>query len=589
MIKFLKNFIKKVVLNTFSILLSILIIPVIISAIIYLINSKSKPKIVENSVLKIDLQGHVVEKPLTFFEELLAYEKDSKSKIYLWSILDSIKYAKTDNKISALYIKIEHLSIGWAQIEELKNAIEEFRKNGKLVVIYSDSYTQKSSMLATAADHIVLHPEGNFSLEGLSIVVTFYKTLLDKLEIKPEIFRVGTHKSAIEPFILSAMSTENKAQLQCLLDDIYNVFLIAMSKYTGLPVVKINEFADKLELWNPQKSLDSKFITKLGYIVDAENLLKEKLNIKTSEKINYVDTEDYASQIPKSKKKDKIAILVVEGEITTGQSTKNSIGSDTLIKTIRKIKEDESIKAVVLRINSPGGSALASDSVWKELKELSSKKPIVASMSNIAASGGYYIATACTKIVAYSTTITGSIGVFGLFFDTHLLLKNKLGIVTDVVKTNSHADMGTNAGRSLTEYEKNIIQSQVEKIYKTFIQRVADNRKLLTEEVEKIASGRVWSGSMAHRHNLIDEIGTINTAIEIATKLGGLESMNCSIVYYPYKSTNIWEELFSNAKISLFLLQNCNNEEALLASFYAKYLLDNQGIQMKMPYTLDIN
>lgn len=563
------------------------IVPLIVITIVAFFGSKSSKKISDNSVLTIDLQGEIVEKPLSYFEELWSHERDAKSKTCLWDILESINHAKTDSRISSIYLLLGSAKIGWAQAEEIKSALENFKKSGKTIIAYSESYTHKTYLLATVADHIVLHPEGDFTLQGLSAVTTFYKPLLDKLEIHPQVFRVGDYKSAIEPFICTQMSKESKEQLDLLLNNIYNRFLTTVSTYLDTTTSAVNNMAETLCINSPEEALYRKLITRLGYKCDVETMIKALL--PSTENVNYVDFISYRSQTKKSKKENKIAVLIAEGEITLGHSTTNSIGSETFVRMIRKIKEDDSIKAVVLRINSPGGSALASDIIWSELLALQAKKPIVASMSNVAASGGYYIAAACNHIVAYPTTITGSIGVFGLFFDAHLLLKNKLGIVTDVIKTNSHADMLNNMGRPLSEYEKGVIQKQVEKVYAKFISVVSEGRKLKIENVYKIASGRVWSGIMALEHKLVDELGTFNSAIATAAKLAKLENEDYTVIYCQKKSITDWDQNLYDAKCMMYIMQNLNNQEELINTICTQTLMNTQGIQSKMPYSLTIN
>jgi protease-4 len=583
------KFIKQIILNVISIILTMIIVPIIVLAIVAFVGSKSNKKILNNSVLTIDLQGEIVEKPLSYFEELWSHERDARSKICLWEIIEAINHARTDNRISSIYILLGTTKIGWAQIEEIRSALENFKKSGKTILAYSDSYTHKTYMLSTVADHIILHPEGDFTLQGLSIVTTFYKPFLDKLEIHPQVFRVGQYKSAVEPFICTQMSKESREQLDLLLNNIYSTFLKTVSGYLNTTTSVVNNMAETLSVTSPQKAKDLKLVTQLGYNYDVDYMLKVLLHIPDSESVNYVDLISYNTQTKKSKKDNKIAVLIAEGEITLGHSTSNSIGSESFVRMIRKVKNDDSVKAVILRINSPGGSALASNTIWKELKELQKKKPLVASMSNVAASGGYYIATACEQIVGYPTTITGSIGAFGLFFDTHLLLKNKLGIVTDVAKTNSYADLFSNIGRPLTDYEKGIIQKNLEKVYDTFLLIVSEGRKLKIEDVQKISSGRVWSGSMALEHKLLDELGTFSSAVAIAASLAKLEVEDCQIIYCPKKSITDWDQNLYDVKFVIHIMKNLTDQKELINAICTQPIMNIQGIQSKMPYALSID
>lgn len=588
MLEFLKKIVKQAIINIVSMIISMVVLFFVISLALGFFDSSAKQKISDSSILKLDLQGEIVEKPLSFFAELLSKKRDSDSKTCIWDILSTINHAKSDARIKAVYIIVDHLKAGWAQVEEIRHALEEFKKSGKEIHIYSSAYTHKTYFLATLADKIYLHPEGDFQLQGLSVVSTFYKPLLDKLEVQPQVFRVGSYKSAVEPFIGTQLSKESREQLDSLLQDIYKKFLTSVSDYLSASnnkktIQDINAWAEALAIETPVKAVEEKLVTKLQYKDDVENAMKEQFGPDAK----FVSFTEYKSQVKSSKRDKKIAVLVAEGEINTGHSANGLVGAASFAKLIKKIKEDDSIKAVVLRINSPGGSALASDDIWKELKELQKKKPIVASMSNIAASGGYYIATACNKIIAHHTTITGSIGVFGIVFDAHLLLKNKIGIVTDVVKTNAHADMFYNMGRSFNEYEKNIIQQHVERTYRTFVQRVVDGRKMPTKEVEKVAQGRVWSGHMALVHKLVDDLGGIDKAITTAAQLAGLGDYE--VVYKPQQSFGNWEESVYDAKCALSLIQNFTaSRERLLEDLTLQRLASLQGVQARLPYGIEI-
>jgi protease-4 len=516
------------------------------------------------------------------------FKGEQEQVIDLLALKDVIKHAAVDSNIQGIYLEANALKAGWASLEEIRNALLSFQKSGKFIVAYGEHYTQKTYYLASLADDIVLHPEGMFPLRGLSQTVFFYKALLDQLEVAPQVFRVGEYKSAVEPFIRQDMSQASKHQSSELLNAIYDHFLANIAIARGLKKTSIRAMADALLVVMPRDACCAKLVSQVGHFDDAESLIKTKLSLAREASINYVSFNKYAllkKTLQSSKK--QIAVLIAEGNIVDGFGAPGTIGSKDLASSLRTIREDDSIQAVVLRINSPGGSALAADVLWKELILTKARKPVVASMSDVAASGGYYLASACTHILAHPTTITGSIGIFGLFFDIHALLSNKLGITTDAVKTGSSADLFENPGRPLNNHEKTMIQKVVDKGYNTFLERVAAGRQVNKQAVARVAGGRVWTGKMAQEKGLVDELGGLETAIQVAAKLAAIGD-EYAVSYWPRPQT-LPEQVLSGWK-------NHVSSETVLSTLQANFpvfkhmqeLIDMTGIQARLPYIIEI-
>ncbi len=546
----------------------------------------SKPKITDKTVLHIALRGKVVEYIPDTLKQF--FQGEQEKVIDLMALKDAIRHAQEDKNIRGIYLEVDALRVGWASLEEIRSALLSFQKTGKFIVAYGEHYTQKTYYLASLADDIVLHPESIFPLRGLSQTVFFYKALLDQLEVAPQVFRVGKYKSAVEPFIRQDMSQESKRQSGRLLSAIYGHFLDKIATARGLDKVSIQAIADSLSVIIPRDACQAKLVSQVGHFDDAEALIKTRLSLAQEASINYVPFDKYASftKPPESSKK-QIAVLVAEGTIVEGAGAPGTVGSKDLAASLRAIRKDKSIKAVVLRINSPGGSALAADVLWKELILTKAQKPVVASMSDVAASGGYYLAAACDRILAYPTTITGSIGIFGLFFDVHALLSNKLGITTDVVKMGGSADLFENPGRPLNGHEKAIIQKVVDKGYNTFLDRVADGRKIEKEIIVRVAGGRVWTGQKAQEKGLVDELGGLEAAVQAAAKLSGIAD-EFSVSYWP-KSRTLSEQIASSWRSHI-------GNEATLRTLQKTFptlkplqeLINMTGIQARLPYRVEI-
>ena len=586
----MKSFFKNVLSTIVGVVLSVVVVVLlfigIISIAISTLDSDKETKVKANSILKITLSRPIVERASDNpFENLSITNMDPETEIEFKSILDNIEKAKTDDRIKGIYLNVPWVNAGLSQTEEIRNKLLDFKKSGKFIISYAEYYSQMGYYLSSVADELYLNPKGIFELKGFSAQIMFYKGLLEKLDIEAQVIRHGKFKSAIEPFILDKMSKENREQISLLLTTISDNILDSIASQRGLTLSRVEELADNLELNTATKCLENNFVDALIYQDELENKLKSKLGEEA--KLQLISLTKYNNaKVEKQGKisRDKIAIIYATGEINSGKGDLKSIGSVTTAKAIKEAREDERIKAIVLRVNSPGGSALASDVIWRETILAKAEKPLVISMGDLAASGGYYIACAADTIVANPTTITGSIGVFGLIPNLQHFYKNKLGITIDTVNTHKHADMGVN--RALTAFEKAKIQESIEEIYATFIGHVAEGRNMSTAAVDDIAQGRVWTGYDAKRLGLVDVLGGLETAIDIAAHLAKLDDYR--IVSLPKKE----------APLEIFIKEITGGETNYIAKFLgvnSKYikpiesLLKGEKIQTRMPFILEIN
>ncbi len=503
-------------------------------------SGEDKTEVESKSVLILDLNEPILEQGKE--NSLAALSGGESSVTGLNDILASIKEAKSDDRIKGIYIKTGICSNGWATLKEVKEALEDFKSSNKFILSYGEVSDQKSFYIASAGDKVFLNPSGILEFKGLAITGTFYKGTLDKLGVTSEAFHCGKFKGAYEPFKLDKFSDPNRYQLSVLLNDIYAEFLQSISRKTSLDTGTLAKMANDGTIKFPADALKNKFVDALIFSDSVEAILKNKLEIKKDDKIHFISPSEYAKSIShSSKSKDKIAVLYAEGEIHDGEGT-DGIYSKTFTQNIRKIANDDHIKAVVLRINSPGGSALASEIIYHELMQLKAKKPIVISMGNYAASGGYYIACAGDSIFAENTTLTGSIGVVGVLFNIDAMMKDKLGVTFDHVKTSQYADF-PNMTRPMSELERGWIQAYLDSTYIMFKTRVSTARRLSMEKVEELAQGHVYSGKLAKELQLVDRFGDKETALQCAAKLANLKDYK--IAEYP-KQVDKLEEILSS-------------------------------------------
>ncbi len=589
----MKQFFKTVFASLLGTLLAsvifVFLIIGMIGAIAAISGSDKEVEVKENSILVVKFEGPITDRSSKNPFQNLGAMFSKEQAIGLDDILNNIEKAKEDENIKGIYMEITSVPAGIAMVEEIRTKLLEFKNTGKFILAYSEYYTQGAYYLASVADKIYLNPQGAIDFKGLISDLMFFKNALAKLEVEPKIIRHGKFKSAIEPFILEKMSDENREQTMTYIGSIWNHMVEGISKSRNISAEELNKIADEMLLQKAEDAVKYKFADQLAYKDEILEILKEKTEAKAVDKINSVSIADYTNAKEKKKKdftKDKIAVIYAVGEIDGGEGDDEKIGSERISKAIREARLDEKVKAIVLRVNSPGGSALASEVMWREVVLAKQAKPVIVSMGNVAASGGYYISCAADTIVAEPNTITGSIGVFGVLFNAQGFMNNKIGITFDTVKTNMHADIGS-INRPLMASERDIIQKSVEHVYDVFITRVAEGRNLTKEQVDEIGQGRVWSGVDAKRIGLVDVLGGLETAIEIAAQKAGLE--NYKLLSLP-KQKDPLEELFSKGTSGV--------EEAMVKHFLgenAKYYmtLDRlkrySGIQARMPYEVEIH
>jgi len=587
----MKSFLKYTLATITGIVISSFVIFFIVLAVISaIISSTDKPfEAKENSILHIKLNQEIndrsSENPMDNFD--FNTFKPIK-KLGLNDILDNIEKAKDDDKIKGIYLDLRIVATGYASTEEIREALLKFKESGKFIIAYSDIYTQKAYYLATVADSIFLNPAGMIDLSGLSKRVLFYKGTFDKLNIKPQIIRHGEYKSYVEPFMLKKMSEENKEQTMEYIGDIWNFMLKGISSKRKISIEQLNKIADELtSIFDVEKSLELNIVDGLKYEDEVLKTLKNLSGISQDKEIRAVSLNKYDG-VPKKRKgkglaKNKIALIYAEGDINIGEGDENTIGSDEFSKVIRKARKDSTIKAVVLRVNSPGGSMLASEIIRREVELLSKTKPVVASMGNVAASGGYYILCNADTIIASQNTITGSIGVLAILYNAKSFFDNKIGITSDIVKTNDKSDLGT-IFRPLTAVEKTMLLNYVKKAYDEFTGYVSEGRNMTKEEVDKIARGRVWSGEDALKIGLIDGFGGMKKAIEIAVEMANLD--NYRIINLPKQEDPLeilMKDLTGDAKIKLLKSELGENYK-----YYKEFknLIHFQGLQARMPFEL---
>lgn len=585
------NFLKRLVRSVLTMVISFFIIFFVVIGIIVSSSSDAEETTIKNnSVLKINFKGQIIDRgnDEIDIENII---NQSEAKVGLNNILSSIEKAKKDDRIKGIYLNVENISASIATLEEIRNKLKEFKDStNKFILSYSEVYGQSAYYISSVADEIYLHPQGMLELKGLAYQGMFFKNTLEKLEIEAQIIRHGKFKSAVEPFMLEKMSKSNRMQVSRFLTSLWGDLTKGMSEGRSLSQKEINSMAQNLLIQEADQALQYNLVDKLAFKDELVDSLKSKLNLTKDQKINFVSLNKYKDVSVKDKKtkysKNKIAVIYATGEINGGEGSPESIGSEGLSKTIREAREDKNVKAIVLRVNSPGGSALASETILREMDLAKKAKPVIVSMGDVAASGGYYIACQADTIVANPTTITGSIGVFGVLMNAKEMMNNKLGITIDTVKTNKHADIGT-IFRPLTRIERQIIQNSVENVYNTFISRVSLGRNLSKEYIDSVGQGRVWTGRDALELGLVDVLGGLETAIEISSNMADLQDYR--IVNLPKQKDPIE-----------VLLQDLMGEEVRssivkkeLGDFYDTYMeLKNinsmDQIQMRMPQTFEI-
>ena len=546
----------------------------------------------KNSVIELDLSkvsldyaGKTNYKDFNYFEA----HHDGVT-----DILNAIEAAKTDEKIKGISILNNQSQLGLAQSKAVRDKLEEFKKSGKFVYAYANYYTQGEYYLNSVADQLYLNPMGEVDFKGLSSEIIYMKDLQEKSGVKMEVIRHGKYKSAVEPFLAQEMSPENREQMTVLLNSVWNTIVADISKSRKLSIAQLNAIANTLGARTPELALANKLVDKVAYEDEYHDMIRAKLKVDKKEKYDIVSITDYAkkasSTVEDYSKNDIIAVIYAQGEIAGGEGDVNVIGEGSIKRSLQEAREDKDVKAIVLRVNSPGGSALTSELIWREIEITKKVKPVVVSMGNYAASGGYYIAANADRIFAEPNTITGSIGVFGMLPNMNQLGKN-IGINAEQVKTHENAS-GYSVFEPIDENFKGFVLESIEKTYATFLKRVADGRKMTTAQVDAIAQGRVWTGVDAHKLGLVDEIGGLDAAIKYAAKLGKTSSYRTE--NYPEYEKSFEDMLANFTGMAMFktkeqLLKEQLGEEGFQMLEQIKRVKSRKGIQAIMPYEIQIH
>ena len=583
----MKDFLKFTLATVVGIILSSIVI-FFIGAIIFfgvVASSEKEVKVKPNSVMFLDLNGKLEER--TEDNPFKQFVGEDFSTYGLDDILSSIKKAKENEDIKGIYIQAKALGASYASLQEIRNALVDFKKSGKFIVAYSDNYTQKLYYLSSVADKILLNPKGVIEWKGLAAEPMFYKDLLKKIGVEMQIFRVGTYKSAVEPFIATEMSPANREQVSEYIGSIWNQILTDVSTSRKLSKDSLNAYADRMLMFYPsEKSVKCGLADSLIYKSGVRDYLKKLTKTDKDDDLAVLNLDDMINvkrNVPKDKSGNAIAVYYAFGSID--ESTDEGIVSDKVVKDLRELRENKDIKAVVLRVNSPGGSAFGSEQIWNEVKALKKEKTVVVSMGDYAASGGYYISCAADCIVAEPTTLTGSIGIFGMFPNVKGLT-DKIGLSFDVVKTNKFSDLGA-TGRGLNTDEQALIQMTINNGYDTFLSRCAEGRKMSKANIAKIAEGRVWTGERAKKIGLVDELGGLDKAIEIAAKKVKLKEY--TVLSYPEKKdffSTIFKEKPTHYIESKLMESNFGELYQGFGMIKEAQKLDN--LQARVPFDINI-
>ncbi|WP_118196914.1 signal peptide peptidase SppA [Albibacterium indicum] len=586
----MKSFFKSVLATLVGIIIAFFLIIIITFGIMGAWVSSVSDKTVEisdNTVLHISLNYPIEERTNKNNFQAYRFADMFSENIGLNDILTRIKYAKTDDKIKGIYLDMSMMGASFATLQEIRDALIDFKSSGKFILSYSEYYSQGTYYLASTADNVYLNPEGIIDFSGLSSQSVFFKHTLEKLGIEAQVIKVGTYKSAVEPFILDKMSPANREQVTSFLGSIYTNYLDEIAASRDISADSLFQIANELKIETADDAVTYGLVDATKYKDEVLAELKSLLNLEEKDKIKSVSIEKYVVKDPSQSgtSRDRIAVVYAVGDIVSGEGSDKQIGSEKISRAIRTAREDDKVKAVVLRVNSPGGSALASDVIWREVELTKATKPIIVSMGDLAASGGYYISTAADSIFAQPNTITGSIGVFGIIPNMQGFFNDKLGVTFDVVKTGEFSDLGS-INRPLTAQEEAIIQRSVNQIYDTFTQKVADGRNKKQSYIDSIGQGRVWSGSQALELGLVDKLGGIDDAIVAAASKAELDEYK--IVTYPAIS-DPFESLLGNSKDRIsqwFLKQELGSAYPVYQQ--AKGTLEQTGIQARLPYTITI-
>jgi protease-4 len=593
----MKQFFKFVFATLVGIILAGVILIVIIIGIVVAARGDKHVEIDSDSVLHITFTKDIPERtPYNPLAGLDFLGLDGDKNLGLNDILANIKRAKTDENIKGIFLDQSYMLSGQATTEEIRDALIDFKKSGKFIIAYSEVYTQGFYYLASVADKVYINPKGLFEFSGFNSQITFFKGALDKLGIQAQIIKVGTYKSAVEPFVLSKMSDANRMQVNSYLGSLYNYFLTGISSSRKISKDSLFNIANNLKIQLPEDALKYKLVDGLKYKDEVLDELKERTGINSKKNLHKVEMSDYATgntstnedEDGKKAIKNQIAIVYASGEINGGEGDDNTIGSEKISSALRKVRLDDNVKAVVLRVNSPGGSSLASDVIWREVMLTKKVKPIIVSMGDLAASGGYYISCAADSIIAEPNTLTGSIGIFAIVPNLQKLFNDKLGITFDGVKTGKYADLG-DLSRPLSAEERAILQNNVNHGYDDFTKAVAEGRHKTQAYINSIGQGRVWTGEQAIKIGLVDRLGNINDAIWSAAKKANIKKYK--IVPYPEQKKGVFNKFGSDISTQM----KAHFVKSELGDNY-RYYEQIKGLtqmmkspQMRMPYDIVIH
>lgn len=598
----MKSFLKYVLATIVGmIIVGIVFMLITVSTIVGVAGMKTAQSSVEkNSVLVINLTGSISERTEEdIFSSLLAGSIAETQS--LADILKAISHAKDDNNIKGIYIEAGTLvGTSPATLQEIRKALLDFKKSGKFILSYGDTYTQGAYYLCSVSDSILVNPQGIIDWHGLSMQTTYYKDLLDKIGVQMQVFKVGTYKSAVEPYMLNEMSEANREQLTLVSSELWGDMTAEVSKSRKLSKEKLNSLADDFMAFSdPSRYKSEGLADRLAYS-DAVpqticNMMPDADSPDDYHTISVSDLASISSSKPKGTSGNVIALYYAYGDIVQepsngipGYDAEHEIVGTKTIRDLKELEEDDAVKAVVIRVNSGGGSAYASEQIWHAIRQLKKEKPVVVSMGDYAASGGYYISCAADWIVAEPTTITGSIGIFGLFPEATELMNKKLGVHVSTVKTNAHSDLGQSLSRAFTPEEAAIVQRYVDNGYKLFTERCASSRNKPVDDILKIAEGRIWTGRHALQFGLIDQLGTISDAVAVAAKRASVSEY--SLQEYPAQTTLI-DDLLSDVKHNSYADAHL---KAAMGEYYEMFLhvrsINNKsGIQASLPYRLTFN
>lgn len=589
----MKQFLKYTLASFVGTLLTLLIVFFILSGIIASVASfaeKEAVKVKDKSILHIKLDKPVPERtPVNPFANISFEGFDDLSMLGLNDIKDQLERAKTDDRIKGIYLDLSVIQARMATVESIRNSLKDFKESGKFIIAYSDVMSQKAYYLASLADKIYLSPSGMMDFRGMSMNVMFYKGLLEKLDVEMQVIRYGEYKSAVEPFLLDEMSEANEEQSMKYISGVWNHLLSGIQKERGVTIERLNVIADSMLLRQPEDAVKNGLVDGVIYKDELYAELRQLVGIEGDGMPELLELEKYADSDASDLKIDKkaeVAVIYAVGQIEMGEGSDEVIGSERISKAIREARKDSNIKAIVLRVNSPGGSGLASDIIWREVVLAKKEKPVIVSMGDLAASGGYYIACPADKIYAQPNTLTGSIGVFGVLPNIKGLLNNKLGITVDGVQTNDHADFGY-PYRPLSAFERDVLQESVDFFYLDFVGKVAEGRDMTIEEVKEVGSGRIWSGIDAINIGLVDEFGGLDEAIAEAAVMAKLEDYH--VGEYP-KMKDPFEEMFSGfgAGMKTKMLKKELGDTYMYFD-YLKEVSEMEPIQARLPFNYTIH